>query len=85
MAHRDPTLHDLQQWHQRRKGIIKRRLRNPGDRLTHDQQELAERMQDRYQLSWDDAVIYLDWWAQLAKGWIDVETFVEETGKHPYH
>jgi hypothetical protein len=30
-------------------------------------------------------VIYLDWWAQLAKGWIDVETFVEETGKHPYH
>jgi hypothetical protein len=75
----------LYQWHQRKKGIIKRRLRKPGDRLTHDQQELAERMQDRYQLSWEETVIYLDWWAQLAKGWIDVETFVEETGKHPYH
>jgi hypothetical protein len=84
VAHRDASLHDLQQWHQRRKGIIKRRLRKVGDQLTYDQQDLAERMQDRYGLSWEEAVTYLDWYAALGKGWIDEQTFIDETGKHPF-
>lgn len=74
------SLSEIRQYHLRKKGIIKRRERML-DNLTYTQREIAEQMQDRYQLpTLEQAARYLDWYIALRSGWIDLATFQAETG-----
>lgn len=71
---------DIHQYWQRRKGIIKRRRRSLAE-LTSNQRKVAEEIQDRYQLpSLEQIARYLDWYMAYRSGWIDGETFRNETG-----
>lgn len=78
---REIPWHVQEDWRKRETGIIPRRKRKANE-LTVRQIRLAERMQDTYETSWEQATTYLDWFAALSKGWITRETFIAEICMH---
>lgn len=62
----------------RQRGVIQRRQRDPRW-LTENQERMATDFADKYDISFEQAGTYLDWYYALKCGWITPERFTEET------